>query len=138
MPTLTLTCEEWWWVQNLVRRTDHLGEVWDREDMARIHGAILALTGGPAAATHALEVSDGLLWQIEAQVPQTLDLGRSNLGRHILLAVMRALQRTEVRDELPAVFRDLDPGADVAGPDRDPGAAAESGGDLPAAKAGPA
>lgn len=134
MPTLSLTCEQWWWVQGLVRRSDHQGEPWDREDMGRIHQAILELQGGPAGATAAMEVSLGLLWQIEAQVPQSLDLGRSNLGRTILLAVFHALHdgAEEVGyEDVPACFRDADAGADPAGAGGDAGAAPLAGGDLP-------
>lgn len=126
MPVLALTLEQWWWVQGLVRQTDRQGAVWDREDMGRVHQAILSLDGAYPDKTAPLEVSTGFLWQIENQVPQSLDVGRSNLGRKILTAVFRALHEaeTEVRDEIPAVFRDLDPGAGVADADGDAGAKA--------------
>ena len=114
MPILTLTLEELWVIQQLVRETDDLGAEWDKDDMKRIHGAILTLTGQQPNTTEDLEASDGLLWQIENQVPQSLDLGRSNLGRNILLKVFTAIQSMEEVDEesIPDVFRNAYSGED--------------------------
>ena len=125
MPTLTLTLEELWAIQQLVRETDNLGEEWDKDDMKRIHGAILTLIGQQPNTTEDLEASDGLLWQIENQVPQSLDLGRSNLGRSILLKVFTAIQSMEevYEEPIPDVFRNAYSGEDD--PESDDYAAAE-------------
>ena len=121
MAGLAVTLEEAWWVQGMVRRTDHLGEVWDREDMAKLHAAILALQGQPPDSEYQLDVGDGFLWQVEAQVPQTLDLGRSNIGRRILLKVFAALSVQEEGgyEPVPAVFRDVNGWAIDAPHERD-------------------
>jgi hypothetical protein len=117
--SLSLTLEELWWVQNLVRRTDHLGACWDNDDMRKVHAGILVLSDKPPDAEHALDVGDGFVWLMENQIPQTLDLGRSNLGRRILLKVMAALC---LEDEypvqpIPDIFRAL--GAEPEGDDDD-------------------
>jgi len=128
---LPLTYEELWWVQNLVRQADRQGAPWDRDDMAEVHRGLLRLHGQPAAATWPIPASIGFLWQIENQVPQSLDLGRSNLGRSILMKVFRALhEEGGSYEDIPAVFRDADAYEDVPVSDSDPGTAAKSRGDL--------
>ena len=138
MPTLTLTLEELWAIQQLVRETDNLGEEWDKDDMKRIHGAILTLIGQQPNTTEDLEASDGLLWQIENQVPQSLDLGRSNLGRSILLKVFTAIQSMEevYEEPIPDVFRNAYSGEDDTEPYDSAGTESESRGSVPAAADG--
>lgn len=139
MAILALTQEQWWWVQNLVRRTDHQGEPWDRDDMAAVHKAIVSLVDAYPDKQAALEVSTGFLWQIENQVPQSLDLGRSNMGRKILIEVFRALHHEEGAEyvtAIPDVFRDANTHEDDTGTDDSAGAKAEPRGDLRTAEEG--
>ena len=135
MAQLTLTLEELWVIQHLVRETDDLGAEWDKDDMKRIHGAILTLTGQQPEATEDLEAGDGLLWQIEHQIPQTLDLGRSNLGRSILLKVFAAIQSMEEDHEepIPDVFRNAYASEDDTESDDYAAAEGESRGSVSAA-----
>ena len=107
---LSLTLEELWTLQHLMRRAQgspDYGVVWDRDDMRLIHSGLLALEGKPPEDEYRLECTEGLLWQIEAQVPQSLDLGRSNRGRNILLKVMKLLdeEAESVLTPIPAAFR---------------------------------
>ena len=103
---LVLTLDELWTLQQLVRRAQgspDYGECWDQEDMRMIQQGILALTSPTDEQVSqvglplgwALPASEGLLWQIEAQVPQTLDLGRSNIGRSILMKVFALMNKEE-------------------------------------------
>ncbi len=134
---ILLSLEELWFVQQLVRRTDHLGEPWDRDDMRKVHSSILLLTNKPPDTEHELDVSDGFLWQMENQVPQTLDLGRSNIGRRILVKVFAALNSEVGYEEpIPAIFRDYDAGPDDPGPDGNTGAEGSAWGDLPSTAKG--
>ena len=136
MAQLTLTLEELWVIQHLVRETDDLGAEWDKDDMKRIHAAILNLVGRSGLDTEELEASDGFLWQIENQVPQTLDLGRTNVGRSILLKVFAAIQSLEEADyeePIPDVFRNAYSSEDDTEPDDYAGAESESRGSVPAA-----
>ena len=136
---ISLGLEELWFVQQLVRRTDHLGEPWDREDMRKVHNGILSLAARSPDAEHELDVSDGFLWQMENQVPQALDLGRTNIGRRILVKVFAALNlEVGYEEPIPAIFRDFDPGPDDAGTDGDAGAEGGSWGDLPSTAKGAA
>jgi hypothetical protein len=132
---VSLGIEELWFIQQLVRRTDHLGEPWDREDMRRIHVAILEAITKPNEEVE-VELGEGFWWLVENQVPQTLDLGRTNLGRRILIKVFAALSGTEEEeDDIPAVFRDSDYDADDR-TDDSPGEAGEAGGNLSSAADG--
>lgn len=131
MSTLSLNLEELWVVQQLVRDSQDLGAEWDKDDMKMVHAAILFLQGKDAFTTIDIECSDGLLWQMENQIPQTLDLGRTNRGRDILLKVFAAIQVTEeetYEEPIPDVFRrsfgDADPCEDD--PSADDNAAEES------------
>ena len=134
---ICLSLEELWFVQQLVCRTDHLGEPWDRDDMRKIHNGILAVSAQQQEAEHEVDVSEGFLWQMENQVPQTLDLGRSNIGRRILLKVFAALNLEVVCEEpIPGIFRDYDPGADDAGPNGHSGPEGGAWGDLPSTTKG--
>ena len=106
---LSLTLEELWTLQHLVRHGQgppDYGVVWDRDDMRLIHHGLLALDGKPPEDEYRLECTEGLLWQIEAQVPQSLDLGRSNRGRTILLKVMKLLneEAESVLTPVPEIF----------------------------------
>ena len=120
------TFDELWLIQQLVRETNNYGAEWDRDDMMHVHAAILNLLGRPSTDTEILDMNEGFLWQIENQVPQNLDLGRSNIGRSILSKVFKALQVVEEQEDapedVPAVFRDAYAGEDVPVADSDPGA----------------
>lgn len=126
MAGLSLTLEELWFIQQLVRRTDHLGEPWDREDMRKVHAGILA-----QQAEYVLDLSEGFWWQVENQIPQTLDLGRSNLGRMILMKVFAVLSMEVEHEPVPAVFRDAGDYADDS-PDSDAGTESTPRGNVPA------
>lgn len=105
-----------------------MGEPWDRDDMRKVHAGILA------QQECTLDLSEAFWWQVEAQIPQTLDLGRGNLGRTILLKAFAVLALVEevVHETVPAVFRDAGDYADDS-PDDDAGEAGSSGRNLPAA-----
>lgn len=107
---LSLNQEELWTLQQLVRRAQgnpDYGAAWDKDDMRLIQSGILALEGQSPESEYRLECSEGLLWQIEAQVPQSLDLGRTNRGRVILSKVFKLLdeEAEDVLTPLPAIYR---------------------------------
>ena len=106
---LSLNTEELWTLQQLIRRAQgspDYGEAWDRDDMRLIHSGLLALEGRPPEDEYKIDCTEELLWQIEAQVPQSLDLGRSNRGRAILLKVFKLLdeEAEDVLTPIPAVY----------------------------------
>ena len=96
---LVLNLDELWTIQQLIRRAQgspDYGECWGRDDMRLIQQGILGLTAEPVDNVGwGLPVTEGLLWQIEAQVPQSLDLGRTNMGRNILMKVFALLNKEE-------------------------------------------
>ena len=142
MTVLSLSLEEFWVIQHLVRDTQDQGAEWDQPDMKRIHSAILSHIGKQPDATEDLEVGEGLLWQIENQVPQTLDLGRSNIGRSILLKTFKAIQELEETDDdvepIPSAFRNAYASADSPSPDDYPREAGVAWRDLPGSAEDPA
>ena len=88
--------------------------------MLKVHQALLNLVDKPPDTEYELEFGRGWFLQVEAQVPQTLDLGRSNIGRRILLKVFAALSVQEEgnHEPVPAVFLDAsDYTDDLAGSD---------------------
>ena len=117
MFNLRFDIEELWAIQQLVRRTDQQGRVWDQADMSEVHRGILALTGSTTFFC-IIALSEEFLWWIEAQVPQHFDLGRSNRGRNILVKVFHALhdkEKEESNDVWENALQDAqrgDPGAD--------------------------
>ena len=138
---VAFTLEELWFIQLLVRETDQLGNEWDKEQELKIHAGILALQGRPPETVEPVDFDEDFLWQIENQVPQTLDLGRSNLGRSILLKTFAALQAIEeeknYEEPIPDVFRNAYPDEDCTVSDDHPGETSIPWGDLPRSAANP-
>lgn len=98
MPAIELCLEELWLIQEKVRQHDHQGQAWNRDDMGRIHQAIISLNGN-MNDTREVDLSVGFLWCVEAQVSQREDLGRTDRGRVILRKVFSVLHNGDQGDE---------------------------------------
>ena len=122
MLTIDLREDDLWLIHEYVRQTRNAPEYGmehDRDFMERIHAALLAFT--PADGQEQLESIDvsfteAELWQITRQVSPQITQGSRKIGREVLLKVIAALARTEVPDDVPALYRNAytneDDGAD--------------------------
>lgn len=108
VPTITVpfSHDELWLIRDSVRRHNEYGLVWSRQEMRKVHRAIMAIEaaistanerGGPAPESWDLELDLDTLWQIEQQVPRSAVAGPKPVGLLVQRKVMAAMTALEDR-----------------------------------------
>lgn len=92
---MKLSSSELWIVRDYVRDLEHGRHVYDRQEMERVHDALLANKDETE-----ITFSEGFLWEAEARVPQDLMIGGQPVGRYLMIKIMQEIRgfRGQVSD----------------------------------------